>query len=77
MMQLGRRQINRVWTEAGATLAGALLTKGLVDELVLYTAPKLLGDDARGLCHLPGIERLPTRRALPLATLNASVTICG
>ncbi|SQI41823.1 Riboflavin biosynthesis protein RibD [Leminorella richardii] len=58
MMQLGRRQINRVWTEAGATLAGALLTKGLVDELVLYTAPKLLGDDARGLCHLPGIERL-------------------
>ncbi|WP_347253159.1 bifunctional diaminohydroxyphosphoribosylaminopyrimidine deaminase/5-amino-6-(5-phosphoribosylamino)uracil reductase RibD [Leminorella grimontii] len=58
MMQLGRRQINRVWTEAGATLAGALLTQGLVDELVLYTAPKLLGDDARGLCRLPGIERL-------------------
>ncbi|MDF7680335.1 bifunctional diaminohydroxyphosphoribosylaminopyrimidine deaminase/5-amino-6-(5-phosphoribosylamino)uracil reductase RibD [Enterobacteriaceae bacterium ESL0689] len=58
MIQLGKRQINSIWVEAGPTLAGALLQAGLVDELVLYIAPKLLGSDARGLCLLPGLERL-------------------
>ncbi|MDR0806940.1 MAG: bifunctional diaminohydroxyphosphoribosylaminopyrimidine deaminase/5-amino-6-(5-phosphoribosylamino)uracil reductase RibD [Enterobacteriaceae bacterium] len=58
MMQLGRRQINTIWTEAGATIAGALLQAGLVDELVLYLAPKLLGDNARGLCKFAGIDQL-------------------
>lgn len=58
MMVLGRRQINSVWVEAGAGLAGAMLQAGLVDELIVYIAPKLLGGDARGLCQLPGLERL-------------------
>ncbi|AKA39457.1 bifunctional diaminohydroxyphosphoribosylaminopyrimidine deaminase/5-amino-6-(5-phosphoribosylamino)uracil reductase RibD [Yersinia ruckeri] len=58
LMQLGKRQINSVWVEAGPQLAGALLQAGGVDELILYVAPKLLGDNARGLCGLPGIDRL-------------------
>lgn len=58
MMMLGKRQINSVWVESGAGMAGALLQAGLVDELIVYIAPVLLGDDARGLCHLPGLERL-------------------
>lgn len=58
MMVLGKRQINSVWVEAGASLAGALLQAGVVDELIVYLAPKLLGDDARGLCVLPGLSRL-------------------
>lgn len=58
MMQLGKRQINSVWAEAGPGLGGALLQAGLVDELILYLAPKLLGTDARGLCTLPGLEKL-------------------
>jgi diaminohydroxyphosphoribosylaminopyrimidine deaminase/5-amino-6-(5-phosphoribosylamino)uracil reductase len=58
MMLLAKRQVNSIWVEAGATLAGALLQAGLVDELILYIAPKLLGDNGRGLCHLPGLERL-------------------
>jgi diaminohydroxyphosphoribosylaminopyrimidine deaminase (EC 3.5.4.26)/5-amino-6-(5-phosphoribosylamino)uracil reductase (EC 1.1.1.193) len=56
MMLLGQRQINSVWVEAGAGLAGALLQAGLVDELIVYLAPKLLGNAARGLCALPGLE---------------------
>lgn len=58
MMQLGQRQINSVWVEAGAQLSGALLQAGLVDELIVYMAPKLLGNDARGLCALPGLTML-------------------
>lgn len=58
MMMLGQRQVNTVWVEAGAGLAGALLQAGLVDELIVYMAPKLLGNAARGLCELPGLARL-------------------
>lgn len=58
MMQLGKRQINSVWVEVGAQMAGALLQAGLVDELIVYMAPVLLGNDARGLCVLPGLEAL-------------------
>ncbi|VAX76510.1 Riboflavin biosynthesis protein RibD [Serratia symbiotica] len=58
MMHLAKRQVNTIWVEAGAQLSGALLRTGLVDELILYLAPKLLGSDGRGLCHLPGLERL-------------------
>ncbi|MBD8106361.1 bifunctional diaminohydroxyphosphoribosylaminopyrimidine deaminase/5-amino-6-(5-phosphoribosylamino)uracil reductase RibD [Erwinia persicina] len=58
MMLLGRKQINSVWVEAGAQFAGALLQAGVVDELIVYLAPKLLGDRGRGLCQLPGLEHL-------------------
>ena len=43
MMQLGKRNINTVWVESGAHFAGALLEAGLVDELIVYIAPKILG----------------------------------
>ncbi|WP_413641461.1 bifunctional diaminohydroxyphosphoribosylaminopyrimidine deaminase/5-amino-6-(5-phosphoribosylamino)uracil reductase RibD [Oceanisphaera sp. IT1-181] len=49
MVELGKRQINQLWVEAGAQLCGALLQAQLVDELVLYQAPKLMGNGARGL----------------------------
>jgi len=42
-----------VLVEAGATLCGELLRAGLVDELVLYLAPHLLGSGARGLFNIP------------------------
>lgn len=58
MMLLGRKQVNSVWVEAGARFAGALLQAGVVDELIVYLAPTLLGDAGRGLCHLPGLETL-------------------
>lgn len=52
MMQLAKRNVNSIWVEAGAKLAGSLLKLGLVDELIVYIAPKLLGDTARGLVSL-------------------------
>jgi diaminohydroxyphosphoribosylaminopyrimidine deaminase / 5-amino-6-(5-phosphoribosylamino)uracil reductase len=46
---LGSQQINSVWVEAGATLAGALLQSKLIDELILYQAPKLMGNSGQDL----------------------------
>lgn len=63
---LGAQQINSVWIEAGATLNGALLDSGLVDEWLIYLAPCLLGDEGRGLFHLPGLERMQDSRRLKL-----------
>lgn len=61
---LAQREINEVLVEAGATLCGALLREGLADELLLYTAPLLLGDGARPLLAGLGIERMAERIAL-------------
>ena len=58
MHALAQHQVNEVLVEAGSQLAGALLQAQVVDELVLYVAPMLLGDAARPLAVLPGLERL-------------------
>lgn len=55
---LGRRDINELWVEAGPRLAGALIGAHLVDELVLYVAPRLIGPQGRPLAQLPGLARL-------------------
>jgi diaminohydroxyphosphoribosylaminopyrimidine deaminase/5-amino-6-(5-phosphoribosylamino)uracil reductase len=47
--------------ESGSILAGSALQAGLVDELIVYVAPNLMGDAARGLVSLPGLERLAER----------------
>lgn len=64
MDDLARRGINEVLVEAGRTLNGALLQAGLVDELVLFLAPQLLGDAARGLAELGELTQLRQRVAL-------------
>lgn len=55
---LAGQQFNEVHLEAGATLTGAFVRAGLVDELVLYIAPKLLGSTARGLIDLGEIHAM-------------------
>lgn len=54
--ELAKRQCNEVLVETGATLAGQFVAQGLVDEMVLYMAPCLMGNDARGLLNLPFTE---------------------
>lgn len=65
---LGEAEINEVLLECGPRMAGSMLSAGLVDELVLYLAPKLLGNEARPLAVLHGIERLAD--AMPLEILD-------
>ena len=55
---LGNEQINEVLLETGATLSGAMLNAGLVDELKIYMAPHLMGNAARGLFALPGLQTM-------------------
>jgi diaminohydroxyphosphoribosylaminopyrimidine deaminase/5-amino-6-(5-phosphoribosylamino)uracil reductase len=55
---LGRREVNELWVEAGAGLAGALLRQTLVDELIIYVAPKLLGPQARPLVEIGELQSL-------------------
>jgi diaminohydroxyphosphoribosylaminopyrimidine deaminase/5-amino-6-(5-phosphoribosylamino)uracil reductase len=58
MSALGDKQYNEVWVEAGPGLAGALLQEGLVDELICYQAPKLLGDKGISMVNLPAFTSL-------------------
>lgn len=61
MTELARRHVSEVHVEAGASLCGALFAAGLVDELLIYMAPLLLGDTARPLLSLPSLTDMAAR----------------
>lgn len=58
MKELARRGINELHVEAGTKLNGSLLSAGVVDELLIYLAPRLLGDTARAMFKLAPLEGL-------------------
>jgi len=60
--ELARRELNEIHVEAGHKLNGSLLNEGMVDELVLYLAPNVIGDAARGMFNLPELTDLSGRR---------------
>ncbi len=71
LRELGRREINELHVEAGYKLNGSLLNEGCVDELLLYLAPCLLGDRARGMADLPELAELGARRTLKISDARA------
>lgn len=66
MRVLVDREVNEVQVEAGSVLSGALLKQGLVDEMIIYMAPHLMGDEARGLAHLPRVQTMADRFPLKI-----------
>src|SRR5262249_58744241 len=68
--ELARRGMNEVHVEAGYKLNGSLLGEGMVDELVLYVAPSIIGDAARGMFNLPELTELSGRRNLEIRDLR-------
>ena len=70
MQELARRGINEVHVEAGHKLNGSLLREGLVDELLVYLAPHLIGNAARGMFDLPELQDLTGRRELKIHDLR-------
>ena len=74
LQDLAQRGCNEVLVEAGPILSGNLLASGLVDELLLYVAPMLLGPDARALVQLPLLTKLADAMRL---TLLSTQTLDG
>lgn len=70
--ELNHRQVNSIWTEAGSTLAGELIQQGLVDELLIYQAPLLLGEQAQPLAKLGDYQHLSQ---VPKLCLQDVVTV--
>lgn len=68
---LAEMEINEVLLETGATLSGAMLEQGLIDELIIYMAPVLMGNNARGLFHLPGLECMADKIQLEFTDVRA------
>ena len=62
LQEFGRQGINEVHVEAGATLNGALLAAGLVDEWISYQAPLVMGHAGRGVFDMPELTEMAGRR---------------
>ncbi len=70
MCDLAERGINELLVEAGAGVNGALLKSGLVDEIVFYLAPHILGHKAKGMFNFPVLERMEKRYGLNIADIR-------
>jgi diaminohydroxyphosphoribosylaminopyrimidine deaminase/5-amino-6-(5-phosphoribosylamino)uracil reductase len=68
--ELAARGVNEVLVEAGAELAGNLLDRNLVDELVIYQAPHIMGSQTVGLVNTPSWVSLADRRALTITDVR-------
>lgn len=67
---LGATEVNEVMVEAGPTLNGAMLQSQILDELVVYVAPCVLGDGALGSFHLPEIKKISEKISLKLSDVR-------
>lgn len=70
MATLADLEINEVLVEAGGKLNGALVEAGLVDELIIYLAPHLIGDNARGMIALPELTDLENKKLLKIQDMR-------
>ncbi len=71
LQRLAGEGTNEVWVEAGPALCGALLQEGLIDQLIIYMAPLLMGDVARGLFNLRPFTSLAECVGLDIADIRA------
>ena len=74
---LAEQAFNDIMVEAGPTLSGALLRGGWVDRLVIYQAPKLLGDDARAMAvmNFPALADAPEFEINDVTRIGADLRI--
>jgi len=67
---LAKRGLNDILIESGHTLAGAFIEQNLVDELILYQAPKLMGADGQSLMTMPSINLLEQAKELAFSDVS-------
>jgi diaminohydroxyphosphoribosylaminopyrimidine deaminase/5-amino-6-(5-phosphoribosylamino)uracil reductase len=70
LADLADREVNDVLVEAGPSVSGHLLASGLVDELVIYQAPHIMGSETKPMFRTPGWQRLADRRALDIVDMR-------
>lgn len=70
MQTLTALPCNEILVEAGATLNGAFMQTGFVDELLLYYAPKLMGSTSRGMFDLPEMTQMANARPLQVLDIR-------
>jgi diaminohydroxyphosphoribosylaminopyrimidine deaminase/5-amino-6-(5-phosphoribosylamino)uracil reductase len=79
--ELGRRQVQTLLLEGGATLAAAALQSGLIDRMMVFVAPKLIGGTSDyGIFRGAGCARLvdaPALEDLRLQRFDDDILICG
>jgi diaminohydroxyphosphoribosylaminopyrimidine deaminase/5-amino-6-(5-phosphoribosylamino)uracil reductase len=66
MEELALRELNEIHVEGGTKLNGSLLQAGVVDELLVYLAPSVIGDSGRGMFDLPELTDLSQKKALTI-----------
>ncbi len=71
MTELARREVNNVLIESGSILNGALLRAQLIDELIIYMTPMLMGDQAKGLFHIPQMYNMTDNVKLIITDIRA------
>lgn len=71
LRHLAELDVNELLVEAGAGLSGALLQAQLVDEIIVYLAPHIMGDQERGLFQLPALTAMADRVALDITDVRA------
>ena len=67
---LAKRGLNDILVESGAQLSGAFIEQNLVNELILYQAPKLMGGEGKNLVEMPSISRLSQAKALTISDIR-------
>jgi diaminohydroxyphosphoribosylaminopyrimidine deaminase/5-amino-6-(5-phosphoribosylamino)uracil reductase len=70
MEELARRELNEIHVEGGTKLNGSLLQAGVVDELLVYLAPRVIGDSGRGMFDLPEFTELSQAKALEICEVE-------
>ena len=70
LILLSKRGLNDILIESGAQLSGAFIEQDLVNELILYQAPKLMGGDGKSLVAMPAITKLSQAKALSISDIR-------
>ncbi len=70
MEELARRELNEIHVEAGTKLNGSFFQAGVVDELLVYLAPSVIGDSGRGMFNLPEFTQLSQATALKIREIE-------
>jgi len=70
LADLADREVNDLLVEAGPAVSGHLLLRGLVDELVIYQAPHIMGSETQAMFRTPEWSRLADRQALDIVDLR-------